>query len=63
MVKYVPDEDEEDGYQLKRLKGHADLLLQGHIFHPGAVSEDPGAATVKGSICSKDLYKLLNKKR
>ena len=61
MVKYVPGE--QDGGELKWLTGSADLLLQGHIFYPGPVSEDPGAATVKGTICSKQLYKLLNKKR
>jgi len=61
MAKYVYDE--EDGVKLKWLKGHADLLLQGHIFHPGAVADDPGAAVIKGTICSKNLYKLLNKKR
>lgn len=47
----------------KKLKGSADLLLQGHIFYPGTVAEDPGAAVVRGSICSKDLYKLLNRKK
>jgi len=45
------------------LEGSADLLLQGHIFAPGEVADDPGAAVIKGAICSKDLYKLLNKKR
>ena len=43
------------------LNGSADLLLQGHIFSPQPVSEDPGAAVVKGSICSEDLYKQLNR--
>jgi len=48
--------------KVKALDGSLDLLLQGHIFHPRSVEEDPGAAVIKGSICSKDLYKLLNKK-
>ena len=61
MVKY--NLDKEDGGKLTVLKGHADLLLQGHIFYPGEVSDDPGAASVKGTICSKDLYKLLNRER
>lgn len=59
MVTY--DEDEgEDEIEMKKLEGSADMLLQGHIFFPGSVSDDPGAARVKGTICSKDLYKKLN---
>lgn len=53
--------DEDDDYEIKALDGSADLLLQGHIFHPGTVEEDPGAAVIRGSICSKKLYKKLNK--
>ncbi len=59
MVTYDMDDD-DDEIELKKLKGKADMLLQGHIFFPGPVSEDPGAAVVKGTICSKDLYKKLN---
>ncbi len=53
-------EEEGDEVELKKLAGSGDLLLQGHIFFPGAVSDDPGAAVVKGSICSETLYKKLN---
>jgi hypothetical protein len=60
MVTYEADDDNE--MELKTLKGSVDLLLQGHIFFPGPVSDDDAAARVKGTICSKDLYKLLNKK-
>lgn len=52
--------EEHDG--VKVLKGSLDLLLQGHIFSPKSVAEDPGAAVIKGSVCSKDLYTLLNRK-
>lgn len=58
MVTY--DADDKGKIKLKALDGNADMLLQGHIFFPGPVSEDPGAAVVKGVICSKDLYKKLN---
>jgi hypothetical protein len=44
----------------KVLSGSLDALLQGHIFYPDAVENDPGPARVRGSICSKDLYNLLN---
>mgnify|MGYP001823046506 CR=1 FL=1 len=65
--------DTDDGYghhhrKKKVLDGSADLLLQGHIFFPGPVEEDlkpdgsNAAAVIKGSICSKDLYKQLNRK-
>jgi hypothetical protein len=60
MVTYDADDDE---IELEKLNGSADLLLQGHIFFPGPVSNDPGAAVVKGTICSKDLYKKLNRGR
>ena len=63
MVTYEADDDEEeDDRDAKALDGSADLLLQGHIFSPLPVSEDPGAAVIKGSICSEDLYKQLNRK-
>lgn len=63
MVTYEADDDEEeDDRDAKALDGSADLLLQGHIFSPLPVAEDPGAAVIKGSICSKDLYKQLNRK-
>lgn len=53
-------DDEEDEVKLKVLDASADLLLQGHIFSPDAVEDDPGAAVIKGSICSKKLYKKLH---
>ena len=63
MVTYGKNER-----KLKQLEGSADLLLQGHIFYPGTVEEDVNpdtganeAAVIKGSICSKDLYKKLNR--
>ena len=58
MATYEEDGDELD--DVKVLKGSLDLLLQGHIFYPSSVAEDPGAARIKGAICSKDLYKRLN---
>ncbi len=66
LVTYEADEDDDSDdnasdHEIKQLGGSADLLLQGHIFHPGTVEEDPGAAVIKGSICSKKLYKILNK--
>lgn len=60
MVTY--DADDEDELELKTLDGSVDLLLQGHIFFPGPVFEDDKAARVKGTICSKDLYQMLNGK-
>lgn len=51
----------DDGDIAKELGGSLDLLLQGHIFSPKSVEDDPGAAVIKGVICSKGLYKLLNK--
>ena len=66
MVTY--EEDGEDVEDVKVLKGNLDLLLQGHIFFPGSVEEDVDpktgankAARIKGAICSKDLYKILNR--
>jgi hypothetical protein len=53
-------EDEDD---LEVMNGSADLLLQGHIFSPKTVEDDPGAAVIKGSICSKKLYQKLNPRR
>lgn len=44
----------------KVLDGSLDLLLQGHIFYPPDKYDD-SPAVIKGTICSKDLYKLLNK--
>ncbi|MDJ0805468.1 MAG: hypothetical protein QNJ78_01410 [Gammaproteobacteria bacterium] len=52
-------EKEDDEVELETLGGTIDLLLQGHIFSPDSVEDDPGAAVIKGSICSKDLYKEL----
>jgi hypothetical protein len=69
LLGLITDEDdrgESDDNEV--LEGSADLLLQGHIFFPGTVEEDTkpdgsnAAAVIKGTICSKDLYKLLNKK-
>jgi hypothetical protein len=60
MVTYDADDDE---IELEKLNGSGDLLLQGHIFSPLSVSEDPGAAVVKGTICSEELYKRLNSKK
>ncbi len=62
MVTYDADEDDKGDRDYKELDGSADLLLQGHIFSPLPVAEDPGAAVVRGSICSKDLYKQLKRK-
>ena len=50
----------DDGYATE-IAGSMDLLLQGHIFSPVSVEEDPGAAVIRGVVCSKRLYKLLNK--
>jgi hypothetical protein len=55
----VPGSD-KNSRNAKVLTGSADLLLQGHIFAPVEVADDAGAAVIRGSICSKDLYKLLN---
>jgi hypothetical protein len=46
---------------IKVLRGSMDALLQGHIFSPDPVGEDESPATVKGTICSRDLYLLLNR--
>jgi len=59
MVTYEPDDDGEIE-ELETMSGSADLLLQGHIFYPDTVENDPGAAVIKGSICSKKLYNMLN---
>ena len=56
MVTYEDDCDDS-----KVLTGSIDLLLQGHIFSPNSVEDDPGAAVITGVVCSKGLYKLLNK--
>ena len=53
---------EDDGDEFKVLDGRLDVLLQGHIFSPKTVEDDPGAAVIKGTICSRDLYKLLNER-
>ncbi len=57
MVSYNKGNDNN----ARVLSGSVDLLLQGHIFSPQPVGEDPGAAVIKGSICSEDLYKQLNR--
>ena len=56
MVTYGEDADD-----VRVLDGSVDLLLQGHIFSPDSVEEDPGAARVVGTVCSKRLYRLLNR--
>jgi len=56
MVTY----EDEDAMEARELEGSLDLLLQGHIFYPDTVANDPGAARVRGAVCSKDLAKLLN---
>ncbi|MDJ0807695.1 MAG: hypothetical protein QNJ78_12790 [Gammaproteobacteria bacterium] len=56
MVTY-----DDDGDEARVLDGSLDLLLQGHIFHPGSVQDDDKPAVIKGAICSEALYKLLNK--
>lgn len=55
------DEEDDGKVELKVMDGSADLLLQGHIFAPNSVENDPGAAVIKGSICSKNLYKKLHR--
>lgn len=67
LVTYDAEDEVEYGdngsdRDIEVLDGSADMLLQGHIFYPGTVEEDPGAAVIRGSICSKDLYKRLNRK-
>jgi hypothetical protein len=56
MVTYGNDWDD-----VRVLDGSLDLLLQGHIFSPDDVEEDPGAARVVGTVCSRQLYRLLNR--
>ena len=55
----VSDGDGTD--EARVLDGSLDLLLQGHIFSPNSVEDDPGAAVIRGTICSKDLYQLLKR--
>lgn len=55
MVTYEDDD-------ARVLDASADLLLQGHIFAPVAVEDDPGAAVIKGVVCSEELYNLVNEK-
>ena len=64
MLTYEADDDEieDDAMEdVKDLGGSLDLLLQGHIFFPADVEDDPGAARIKGTICSKKLHRLLNR--
>jgi hypothetical protein len=61
MMTYEMDDDEID--DAEELEGSLDVLLQGHIFFPDIVENDPGAARIKGAICSKDLHNLLNRHR
>ena len=60
LLTYKAEDDDE--IEAKALDGSLDLLLQGHIFFPESVENDPGAARIRGAVCSKDLYKLLSKK-
>ena len=53
MVTLKGDDD------LESLDGSADLLLQGHIFAPIPVADDPGAARIRGALCGKDVQRLL----
>jgi len=50
----------DDEGDARELRGSLDVLLQGHIFYPDTVENDPGAARVRGAICSKALDRLLN---
>jgi hypothetical protein len=59
MVTYDAGDDDGD---VETLDGSADLLLQGHIFSPDPVADDPGAAVVRGAICSDDLQQLLRRR-
>jgi hypothetical protein len=59
LVTYEADDDE---IEAKVLNGSLDVLLQGHIFFPDTVENDPAAARIKGSLCSKDLYQRLHRK-
>ncbi len=52
----------DDGGDVRVLNGSLDLLLQGHIFYPGSVEDDPGAARVQGTVCSRGLYNTLNRR-
>ncbi len=61
MLTYDADEMDDDDLDIKVVKGSADMLLQGHIFFPAPVSDDPGAARIRGAICSKELYNRLNR--
>jgi hypothetical protein len=58
MVTY--DDDEMDD-EVSVIEASADMLLQGHIFFPAPVIDDPGAARIRGAICSKELYNRLNR--
>jgi hypothetical protein len=60
MASYNANENNDGARGIKLLSGSADMLLQGHIFYPTPVAQDPGPAVIRGSICSKKLYKMLN---
>lgn len=62
LLGLVTYEADEDGIEPEVLSGSLDMLLQGHIFFPDTVENDPAAARVRGAICSKDLYQMLNGK-
>lgn len=61
MLTYNANKKNNIARGTRLLSGSADMLLQGHIFYPTPVDQDPGPAVIKGSICSEKLYKMLNK--
>jgi hypothetical protein len=59
LLGMLASDDDDD---LEVVDASVDLLLQGHIFSPVSVEEDDGPARIRGSICSKELAKLLDAK-
>jgi hypothetical protein len=59
LLTYKADRDE---IKPTALDGSLDVLLQGHIFFPDSVENDPGAARIRGALCSEALHRLLTKK-
>jgi len=51
---------DDNAVQVEPAKGSVDPLLQGHIFLPNPVADDPGAAVIRGAICSRQLYQRLH---
>lgn len=60
LLGMLISDPQDDAQETRELRGSLDLLLQGHIFYPDTVANDPSAARVKGAICSKGLDRLLN---